>query len=329
MSILLSAANALAAGTDQAVMMLAHRWSIHIAQHFLRLRAEAGAFFPTYLAYSLSHDDEPLPEGCEPDIVVRPSDGAAVLPCRAAYAARQGIWTGSSDRFSFPALLGPMRRFDHVWFVEYDVDYAGNWGDFFGDVRSMPGDYVATHIRTRADDPDWPHWGSLSVPEPMDPARHLASFHPIARFSRRLIDEHVRAVEVEGWTGHTEAIFPTLAMARGLSVVDLGGRGRFVPDGWAERHYHPPSRPDVLSTRFGYRPPAAHRYFHQEPEHFNERGQLYHPVKLLDAAGPPDLLLDDAPAPAAEASPKPKRSVVNRVGRELRRFGRRVGGRLT
>jgi len=316
MTTIVAAAHALlSAATDQALMMVAHRWSLSIALHFERLRAEAGAVLPVFLVYSLAADDEPLPEGCFPDIVVRPSDAERLLPQRVAYAARSGDWTGSADRFSFPAMAGPLRGFEHIWFLEYDVDYSGDWSEFFRSVRGLPGDYAATHLRRRADDPDWPHWRSFEPDPRIDSAGHLASFHPIARFSRRLIDSHVHAVEREGWAGHTEALYPTLAASRGLSVVDIGGYGPFVPDGWTDRHYRGTRDPSVLSRSFGYPPPFSAHYFHEGPDVFPDAGLLHHPIKLTQVSGAPDLFMDlKAPEPPgarpeehpeAEESPRP------------------------
>ncbi|MCX5514995.1 hypothetical protein C3941_11620 [Kaistia algarum] len=347
----------LAAATDQATMMMVHRWSLRIAAHFARLRAEAGSVMPVYLAYSLGHDDEPIPEGCDPDIVIRPSDASAVLPNRVAYAERFGNWTGSADRFSFPAMMGPLRGFDHIWFLEYDVDYSGDWSEFFRRAQNMPGDYLATHVRARSEDPNWPHWQSFDPPATIDAGAQLASFHPIARFSRRFRDAHVDAVERHGWSGHTEALYPSVAAHRGLSVVDLGGSGRFVPKGWAGRHYEAARDVTVLSTSFGYRPPFSFQYFHEAPEAFPDLGRLHHPIKEVDAAGAPDLFMDigapseaddeptapadfpqgpvvqlpswdvqeqqaiEAPAPVAPAA----LSVPQKIRREIRRLGRQFG----
>lgn len=321
-------------------MMLTHRWSGAIAAHFARLRAEAGAVLPVYLAFSLPAD-APLPEGCAPDIVIRPSDAVRRLPARAAYARHHGDWTGSADRFSMPAMLGPLRAFDWIWFLEYDVDYSGDWGDFFRQVETMRGDYVATHIRSRDEDPLWPHWQSFAAPPAVEASSHRASFHPIARFSRRMIEAHVRAVEREGWTGHTEAIYPSLAAHLGFAVIDLGGAGRFVPAGWTERFYDAPEKRDMLSESFGYRPPVATSYFHEDPSQFPARGRLLHPIKKSDADGPPDLLMDlpagwqqtdvridrerNMPLDPSGEAPSPPLSVQQRIGREIRRLGRQIG----
>jgi len=296
----------LSAAADQALMMVAHRWSPSIRRHFERLRAEAGSVLPVFLVYSLAAEDEPLPEGCVADIVVRPSDAARLLPERAAYAARSGDWTGSADRFSFPAMAGPLRGFERIWFLEYDVDYSGDWSEFFRSVRGLSADYAATNLRRRADDP---HWQSFKPDPGIDSAAHLASFHPIACFSRRLIDAYLQAVGCDGWSGHTEAIYPTLALSRGLSVIDIGGYGPFVPDGWTDRHYRGTRDPSVLSRSFGYRPPVSSHYFHEAPDVFPDAGRLYHPVKLAQVSGAPDLFLDlQAPEPASPepmASPEP------------------------
>ncbi len=262
--------------------MLTHRWTASIERHIARFRAEAGEALPVYHVHSLPSDDAALPEGCVPDIVVRPSDAAGILPHRVSYAERQGVWFGSADRFILPAMLGALNQHDHVWLVEYDVDYAGHWADFFRSAGQSRGDYLATNIRRRSKDPDWVFWQTLHIPKSAAGAKEIASFHPIARFSRPFLRAYLQAVGQEGWEGHTEALYPTIAAHAGLEVVDLGGRGPFVPRGWAERHYRATVHPAVLSTGFGYRPPVSYWYFHDAPETFPDRDWLHHPVKEYD-----------------------------------------------
>mgnify|MGYP001809780010 CR=1 FL=1 len=262
--------------------MLTHRWTPSIERHLARFRSEAGEALPVYHVHSLSADDEALPEGCVPDIVVRPSDAASLLPRRVSYAERRGVWLGSADRFVLPAMMGALDQYDYVWFVEYDVDYAGHWADFFRSAGQSRGDYLATNIRRRSKDPGWAFWDSLHIPDSARGAKQIASFHPIARFSRSLLKAYVRAVEREGWDGHTEALYPSIAVHAGLKVVDLGGRGPFVPRGWEERHYRATMDPTELSTGFGYRPPVSYEYFHEAPENFPDRDWLQHPVKEYD-----------------------------------------------
>lgn len=316
---------------DTAIMMLTHRWSARIAAHFERLRAEAGSVFPVYLVFSLAADESVVPEGCSPDIVVRPKDALQLLPNRVALAEHAGTWTGSADRFSMPAMMALLGGFERIWFIEYDVDFAGDWGTFFRATRRMRGDYVATHLRSRADDPDWPHWNGFTSPPECGPQQHIASFHPIARFSRPFITAYADAIGSGAWDGHTEALYPTIAASRGLSAVDLGGRGPFVVRRGAERHYRAARSPRVLSTDFGYRPPFGFQYFHEEPAAFGRRNWLYHPIKLVDAGGAPDLLMDitrpddDVPDEiGSRANARSEISVPKKIRREIRRIGRQL-----
>jgi hypothetical protein len=94
-------------------------------------------------------------------------------------------------------------------------------------------------------------------------------------------------VENEGWSGHSEALLPTFAMARGFSVVDIGDGGAFVPEAWRGRHYVGEGRPDAT---FRYRPPLSDEYFHEAPERFPTPGLLYHPVKIAEPPAAPSLL---------------------------------------
>jgi hypothetical protein len=152
--------------------------------------------------------------------------------------------------------------FDHYWHVEYDVVFTGGWQTLLEAWRDDASDLVAPHLRTRREEPDWPWWTSLHAPtEAMDTGL-IRAFLPVYRISRRALERLEVAVR-EGWSGHFEALVPTLLQAASLQLADLG-EGRF---------YTSASSPDG-DLRQGT---LRHRPFHAPP--LQGRDLLYHPVK--------------------------------------------------
>ncbi|MEQ1771080.1 MAG: hypothetical protein ABL879_14700 [Devosia sp.] len=100
------------------------------------------------------------------------------------------------------------------------------------------------------------------------PAR---AFFPISRFSRAMLATILQELSVPGWKGFFEMVYPTIAFARGLSVVEIGGMGRFTPAERRGRHY--------TGRTFTFTPPRSTAYFGQRPGTFRYPNRLYHPVK--------------------------------------------------
>jgi hypothetical protein len=192
----------------------------------------------------------------------------------------------------------------HAWFVEHDVRFTGSWRLFFDAFSTVDADLLTTHVRRHAEEPYWELFPTLAHPTlsvPME--RRLRSFNVVARFSRRAVEELCRSYEA-GWSGHHEVLVPTLLAEAGLSIVDLGGDGSFVPAGFRNRFYTSCSTYDGCLRGIGtvrFRParrrPGPRRNF------------LYHPVKV----GPV------AKAPVPEGRMDTARQVVRHAHWRLRR----------
>ena len=111
-----------------AGIFLTHTDSPRIRRHFERLVSESGSLVTWH--FVLSRDAYPRP--------VAPfayDDPSEVLPARyAVMADHGGVQGGYLDTLLVPVLLG-LAAHDHagqVWVFEYDVDFAGRWGDLFG-----------------------------------------------------------------------------------------------------------------------------------------------------------------------------------------------------
>jgi hypothetical protein len=226
---------------NQAIVFLTHLNRRRIRRHFSRLKREAklDAFFF-------------LHQG-------NVTEGQRILPNREAERNGRPFNNGFNDLVCFP-IFQKLDRYSHIWLVEYDVDYAGHWGEFFAIKRF--GDFVGTTIVPQSESNEWYHWRSFVAPHDARPTR---SFAPIFRLSRRMIDCYVQSIATGKWKGHFEALFPTIALYNGLTIEDVGG------------YTNTPNDPYLSPGTFVYRP-ARTSYFHEWPDSF-ERGFLYHPVK--------------------------------------------------
>ncbi len=263
-------------------VFLTHLWSPAVAGHYARLKREAGAVLDVFLAFQPASEDMAVPPDMYPDIVVGMDQGAAVLPQRhAEYGAahREAPW-GYVDLVWCAAFLDPkLASYDRFWLVEYDVDFSGDWEDFFAEAASYGGDILATRVRRRSDDPRYGHLPYFSMPEGAISDPVIALF-PISRLSRRLLEVYQEELSVRDWQGHFEIVLPSVAASRGLSIEEIGGDGPFTPPERRNRHYRGPF--DMMSTyetTFNYRPVQSFHYFGEAPQNFREPDQLYHPVK--------------------------------------------------
>jgi hypothetical protein len=230
----------------QAVVFLTHLRSGRISRHFARLKRECG--FDAFLFFHSK------------------GDGAALLPSRAVEAKERKIAYdyGGTDLIFIPAMLAP-EGYEHIWLVEYDADFAGNWKTFFDKASESEADFLATTIFSKEDSEGWHHWPWFEAPPEVK--TYYRAFCPVMRCSRTMLECYVQSLQTERWRGHYEALMPTIAAHKGLRVEDIG-RGLYT---------NTPNDPQLSPGTFIFRP-ARDRYFHESPASF-ETGFLYHPIK--------------------------------------------------
>jgi hypothetical protein len=314
----------------QAIVFLTHVESVRVFLHFERLQEETkGLLSPILCIHSpVRSTGKRIVERIRgtgnipaPYLRVDAKSGARLLPNRFAQMQRLGRCynTGFPDLAYMPALLSErMRGYEYIWLVENDVDYGGNWRDFFRGTMGSHADLLSTYIYSRTQDSDWDHWSWFQTPPEVSFNHHTSCFNPIVRFSRRMLSIYVKSVQNDLWQGHTEALWPTIARHNGLTICDLGGIGPFCPEPWRDKHYHNPynrepgygdlphlPKPpfwlsDGSEGRSGTRtgssrtagctladkvtfidaPNVQNAYFEEDPTRFLERNVLYHPVKV-------------------------------------------------
>lgn len=242
----------------QALIFLTHIFSPRIRGHYLRLRQETEGLLDTYVVYNQNpdkHNDDPL-------IDFRVTDNDEISErFRQRRHRMSGVAGGFVDGLFVPIILSSLKSYDYIWVMEFDVDYAGNWSDFF---KLFPDDdetdFLSPIIRSREAMPDWWNWNWFKVPSNVDNSNYTFSFSVLMRVSFRLANTFNEAVRTDRWRGQGEALWPTITKHNGLSLKDIGEGSNYTRE------------------TFCYRPVTHYWYWHEAPEQFTP-GLLYHPVK--------------------------------------------------
>lgn len=181
------------------------------------------------------------------------------------------LWRGGHTDLIALHAFNAHPGYDDYWAIEYDVRFSGPWSRFFAAFKDERADLLISSVLRRRDDPGWFNWPSLAAPESLDDDTTLRVFLPIFRASARMVAA-IDAAYRAGWAGHCEATWGTIAMARGLSVVDLGGEGEFTPERYRGRFYLNCPRQVHLAPGTLVFKPALYR-MGRRPD------MLWHPVK--------------------------------------------------
>jgi hypothetical protein len=254
----------------QAVVMLSHTADRRVVEHFQRLRHETEGLMPAFLAL---HNPKGI-AAKKADIVVNEAGIAALMPTRYRELGRvKGRYDkGFVDLVTQAIAYDPLLKdFEHLWFIEYDVDFSGNWADFFKPTMDNDADLLTSRLLTEDQLPHWINWADFRYPADLPYNQRLASFMPASRQSRAFFEAYREEMEGGRWQGHSESTVPSVALYRGLKIEDMLVPGRFAHRG--------PSPFDNLT--YGYRPARSDAYFHEVPNAFAQPGRLYHPVKAV------------------------------------------------
>ncbi|MFG1239335.1 hypothetical protein V5F63_19265 [Xanthobacter autotrophicus DSM 597] len=126
------------------------------------------------------------------------------------------------------AAVSRLEQYSHFIRLEFDVwptDIAQHRVREFCKLATS-GAFGASYLRSQPQDAAWVYWptlttGSFTVPDD----EKQAAFLPLIFFPRQFADFYAARLR-EGWSGHYEALMPTLARQAGLKLIDLGNSGR-------------------------------------------------------------------------------------------------------
>ncbi len=252
-----------------AIAWLTHHYDDEEQAAFHRLASEAFAFGDVYQF----RDGVTLRKGESPTQIISLSEEEVIKasPRRHALWAHKmqsGPETDDLMDILMMAIAQRLRDYDYFWFIESDVDFTGDWATFFSDFTDCTADLLCMHICQRHMSSDWYHWPTFGAPFQLQQENQIKGFFPVSRFSRAFTDLVSSEIN-NGWSGHFEAILPTMANCWGLSIEDIGDTGPWTPA----------SRKGMwCGSTYRYRPPVASHY-HPYSDVDLPRNNLIHPVK--------------------------------------------------
>ena len=260
-----------------AIIWLTHFFDPAADSAFERLAREANRFGRIFRVRQYSNSV--APSALPGEILVSDADMARALRMRSqGIDFTKGISGGFADLLHF-AVLGKLAKFAYYWFIEYDVEFSGNWQTFFSSFHRCKADLLGTTIYPRFMDLNWFYWKTFDTPPPVPAQIDTRGFFPILRISSRFADTY-RAEIANGWSGHFEALYPTIARYRNLSVEDIGGSGPFVPRERLDMYYSNNVASWNLSPgTFRFSPIISKNYYSALSKDFPASNKLWHPIK--------------------------------------------------
>jgi hypothetical protein len=251
-------------------IFLTHERSPRIKAHFDRLVAETGSLVRWHFVFNPN-------SGAHPVAPFHYEEPSTVLAGRFEAMLRNGGVIGGYLDTLFMPLLRALPA-DHLWVMEYDVDYSGRWDELFGQFTDNDADLLTTTLMYRSEHPQWFNWQFAEAPPWVGEEQMVRALHPLMRLSRELVNTYPVAMADARWKGHYEFTLTTSALVSGARIEDIGGEGSFTPDERFSRNYIGRSATSETGHTFGFRP-VRRRYFHEAPHAFARKGMLYHPVK--------------------------------------------------
>lgn len=256
----------------QAFLILSNNTSNHLIQKYEEIYKATNGLGDTLLLYHLSknYDSATLNE-------IKTFTFTDKVLTELNYFPLGFTLVPGSNHFPLLKFYLSNLNYDFYWCIEEDVDYTGSWREFFETFSSMDSDFISSHIRRSADEPEWPWWSALAHPYHIIPQeQRIRSFNPIYRISRRALEILHKAL-LSKWCGHHEVLIPTLLYESGFSVTDFGGNGEFVPKGFKNKFYV-----DNTHNKNGMLSDGTMRWRPVFKEVGELKDKLYHPVKLCD-----------------------------------------------
>jgi hypothetical protein len=266
-----------------AVVILTHFFDRSIADMFRRLSAETSDRYDIFVALNLGDGALHIPDEAVPlkDRLFLCTTGS-LLELAYPEKCRPEGWSGDGWKpvSNIDTIILSFYRshpaYAFYWGVEYDVYYQGKWGFLFERFEASRADLLGTMLDSASKTP-----GKVLMPPFRDSSgkmpdydEAIVGFYPIYRLSNHML-QMINESYLQGWNGHCEFTWGTIAKRNGLEIEDIGGNGPYVkPHNRNVFYFNTIRRWDMSPGTFVFRP--AFRKF---PKHENT---LWHPVKAKD-----------------------------------------------
>ena len=168
------------------------------------------------------------------------------------------------------------KRYTHYWFVEYDVEFTGEWNVIMEDCDESLSDYdfLSCHVEKfdAEKNGNWTWW-YRSNHLGLDLKTCIKGFNPICRYSCRALS-YLNLFQKVGNSAHSEVLITTCLYQAGFKIGDFGGQGKFVPEGYKDKYYIPNPQ-ECNDSTMRYRPV----YNAVDISNKGLKNKLYHPIK--------------------------------------------------
>jgi hypothetical protein len=194
----------------QAIVIVTHKLDLAIAERFKRLSKVKG--FDTFVLL----DNYKAPNIQDFDYI-RVFNFPDIKKKYKVFKENKLV-PGSNN---FPVIDFILKNgYSHVWAIEFDCIFKGDWNDFFKEYKNSNADLITAGIRTKVDDTEWGWWHELSVPVEIPDTELFASFNPVYRMSKEAAEVLFQQNQ-EGWHGHHESTMVTGLKYAGMKVEEL------------------------------------------------------------------------------------------------------------
>jgi hypothetical protein len=170
--------------------------------------------------------------------------------------------------------------FDRYWLIEDDVRCSGPWTDIFDELTRSNADLLMSVVQDHAEVPGWHWWNSLITGNDTLPTgERVKGFLPFCGLSAACMQAIDRKYQ-EGWGGHYELTWASIALFSGLVIEDIGGDGTYTPAERRGRFYScTPGSWHLFPGTFVYRPPFHDIDVSEFGKSVTSSSMLWHPVK--------------------------------------------------
>lgn len=158
--------------------------------------------------------------------------------------------------------------YDYYWFIEYDVDFNGNWEELLNIKNNS--DLICTHIIDHTENDKWIWWKDFKTP--LKNIKKIRAFLPIYRISRNMLEEIEWVLSKEGWGGHMEALIPAIIHAKGGKINEIWWNSKYTLPQNTNKFYN--SYPVWFEIWFG-----EFRWIPHIITVCKRKRRLYHPIK--------------------------------------------------
>lgn len=199
-------------GKKTAVLYISHIISPATIRNYFRVKRGVSSGTDVFWVYEGEHNSKIL--DILPISVFRFSADEINIPENSS--KKGSVTPGNTPLITIN--FSSKNEYEYYWFIEYDVQFTGNWSDVFSLTRECEADLIAEFIEFPFSDETWSHWESIDLPY----AQVARCFGPIRRVSHKMLGRYGDLL-ASGYWAHHEAMLPSICHAHDWPMRDMNG----------------------------------------------------------------------------------------------------------